>query len=1283
MPENEEPFNFKSSNKLGGKKSSSLLEPSNFYNIWKKSPSFRDMNTSLIFAKGIIIISLITVLTIISWFEFKNGYFTFIFSLFTTFLFVIGFKDEFLRISLLSTFRLKKLSKLDPFKEVKFWQVKQREDIIFYTNQKDLISVGLKIFKISTVPENVNPNFNGFFRYLNSANVPFTYQVVQAPLINYPVIKKSLLKNISAASSLSSVKTEVYFCFYYDFKGILNTRKLNDLINTLEEYVSVAKAGFKANFHHFKISELNNLDLTNAIRTVFIGTDIPLQRPMNLSVRNFTITGVIRIVFLAEISIIFILFLLNVGVNMYIAITGSLVIIMGIVSFFWKSIFFTLSRSVIKKEGPIRMVDPFQDIRFYWLGGTPNTVYSLVYKKMLIGTKIFNIIRSNPPLFGFQNKPLSRPDGFFQTIIPLKIPFIYTATIAPMLFSRYLHESLDYLNERNRNSVLKLDSVLDQENYMSMRGGIWRGIFTISVNSYKHITHMSVRNALEVEVDLLDKTRQLGKSYEASMRNYKIALLNRERLVSAFLLSFLKNKFFRSNGSNLVYLLHQGKTLTNLIDIFPQLKKGLEVKIASEFNTPLQLDNYIVLGNTINTEVLEPEVKAGFTLEQVKNLLFVNGSEKNKELALIKTVIELVKQGTPSIIFDHTGLSTKLLTYFKGTVFEEQLAFFKLGKSFTIDLIRSDLPYDTNNPSYLELVADAYSLVFQKDERIMEAFKRSILKLEKNFDINSIKLDIETNPEWNTNPISDSLKSLFDDLSGQEMAFFVNSTQKGDSITAIDFINDDTTVVIDLSILSDVKKKTFASFVITAKILHAIIHSGALNLVGYGIHEKILVIPHIDTIFESYYLEKTNNYGMIDKFLGKFFQRGFGVISSANKASYLHDHAFSFFNNIATFRIYQKQDASQISYIMNFRKVHGSGIYSSRRNETFQVNYMSTMQPYEVVVKRSDINQPFPVELELKEIENLKVASQEEIDQFMKDQGYDLALAEKVIQQQASKTLFEKDFEIYSGFIEEVIQFLNALKTVDKIGNLHEKKIKEELKKFIYPKASKIVKKKNLKHKINKMRNEIFSILVEHDYLVERHHLEAGGSESLRTTYSVGEKYENALQDYYESKSEVLTSIPEAISIESPELNDVSRKELKPHGKKMLKSPINQYELALGDSLSLLVHYSFRIYRAIKTNDIKSALFLEKEGIYKFLEQAFKKTSRYEASEQELFSFTRDLAMFSKFQWARTIKNLFNQCQDLSEERILLGKEEVLEIFDQIKSLQDELNVFNKNFRIK
>ena len=233
----------------------------------------------------------------------------------------------------------------------------------------------------------------------------------------------------------------------------------------------------------------------------------------------------------------------------------------------------------------------------------------------------------------------------------------------------------------------------------------------------------------------------LRKSFKQFFVTYELKQLRKNELESGLLFETFKNKFFRRNGTHLSYLMFQGKTLMFLTEISDQFKKGIETKLAAEFNTPLHLTNYITIGHTVNTEFLEREVPMGFTLEQLRNLLTVNGTNSSREVLCQKIVVELVKAGYPSIIFDFTGNWSKLMRVFEGTMYEDNFLYLKVGKTFLINPLFSEIPYDKDNMGYLDYMFDAYALCFKKDERAIQAFKNTIVR-NPDIDVSTLTLDL-------------------------------------------------------------------------------------------------------------------------------------------------------------------------------------------------------------------------------------------------------------------------------------------------------------------------------------------------------------------------------------------------------------------------------------------------------------------------------------------------------------------------------------------------------------
>ncbi|KKK84087.1 hypothetical protein LCGC14_2786880, partial [marine sediment metagenome] len=408
----------------------------------------------------------------------------------------------------------------------------------------------------------------------------------------------------------------------------------------------------------------------------------------------------------------------------------------------------------------------------------------------------------------------------------------------------------------------------ENEEWLGKRYGMWNTILTLSVHSYRFIDSLQKKHFNELEEELRVKRESLRGSFYSNFNSMTLTELSSNSLISGYLFSILKDKKIRLGGSHLNYIMLQGTTLLPFTEVPGVLKKGIETTIPAEFNTPLYLENSIVIGKTINTEVWEGEVNVGFTPQQLKNLLITNGIHNKRVLTAMKVVTELIEDNNPSIIFDFDGSWSKIINYFKGTLFVEEILYFKLGSAFTIDPLISDIPYDANNTEYLEYMFDAFGLAFKKDQRTIDIFRNTIRE-NPEMDLPSVQLELQTQNKWERNPISNSLLSLFSDFTTQDLNYFKKVGVK-EKVFAYDFVTNAKTVIIDLSLLREANKKIFFSFLILSKIIHYIKSSD-----DYVV--KNIIVPHVDIFFETYYLDQKMSYGKIDIFLEPFIQRGFGM----------------------------------------------------------------------------------------------------------------------------------------------------------------------------------------------------------------------------------------------------------------------------------------------------------------------------------------------------------------------------------------------------------------------
>ncbi|MHA2266797.1 MAG: hypothetical protein ACXAB8_03290 [Promethearchaeota archaeon] len=659
----------------------------------------------------------------------------------------------------------------------------------------------------------------------------------------------------------------------------------------------------------------------------------------------------------------------------------SLVVI--ILFLWWRELLFLVKQRSLSKHhfGSLNL---FSNITFYQFRGFPDSLFMHVNEKLIIAVKMFNLAFCFPPAY-------SRSDKFIQALMNQKVSFAYTCINTPLSFASFYKEGVKYLNKTTEyelfESKWRIQTKIDALNWLAMRSGMWKTMLTLSVHEFEISDIINSQSMITLTERLEQKAEILRSAFNMNFFNYELTPLSKRKLISGIRCEVLKNNQFSFNGTRLNYLLFQGKSLLHLIQIVDELKKGIETRVASEFNTPLQLENYIKLGHTINTEVLEEELPFGFTEDQAKNLLIINGVLNSRELFAMKTVSELIRKNIPSVIFDFRGTWSRLIPWFKDTPHAQDFLYFKLGSAFTLDPLKSDIPYDTENIEFLSYMFDAYALAFKKDQRTVDMIRNTIMR-NPEMDLSSLNLELINQNKWEKNPASDTLLALFSDFTQQDLPYIHLSTvdlRHANAITFKDFITTNKTVIIDLSVSNDYRKQIFFAFLILSKIIHYLNSSEEY-------HKKVVVIPHIDIIFDTFSIDKLSDYGKINKFLEPLVAKGFGIIFSANQAHYLHHNLVSFFENIVTFKVKDSRDIAAISNIMGLQELEGIGYYSRSRNQTYQFRYIMSMKDDEAVVKRVDIYQPFPVQLEWKEIENSPIMEENQLFDYMNLQGYDIRL---------------------------------------------------------------------------------------------------------------------------------------------------------------------------------------------------------------------------------------------------------------------------------------------------
>ncbi|KKN19052.1 hypothetical protein LCGC14_0949620 [marine sediment metagenome] len=1196
------------------KKEAELLvaeeEYRSYLDIWTTNPSFVDVNTEFSLGKTFLLLlftlaSVIAVYILSQELNFSIGA-----GIIFVIIFLFIFRDEFSFMKYICEFAFRGNVSFNPFKNLVFWfdtsEDMQERDTLFISNKKDLTHVAMQIYKVNIIPGNVHSGIIPFIKALGSRHlrVPYSFQVVQKPFI------AKLQKDSNTSSQISSRQsriTSVYFSVFYNMHGILTTHKRDKITSNVRKMSNDLKSNLIANFHHYKFILLSDISLLNAVRTFFIRgipsmktqkenkTEIEEKEKIEaLKISFGQILGILsKIIFFSLVIFVcnFVLFYLNIMSIIIFIIDLGLIIAFFLI---WcRELFFMLTKYKLRKER-YKVVNPFKDAIFYHNTAYPASLFIHVDKRVLIGMKIVNLQHMYPPLPSLKYDNLGR---FFEILNGQHISYSYTLSNYPLTFYDVDRKGKNNLNEEAESDLYKgksaVKSKLEEEKWISKRSGMWYSFLNLSINSYQFVRSIEDINFSRLEDELIVKRDTLEGAFNSKFQNYFLTDLARRKLHSGLLFSILKNKDFTLNGTLLNYLMQQGSSLAALTVVPDILRRGIETRIGAEFNTPLYLENYIAIGHTYNTEVWEKEVPVGFKRDQLKKLLITNGSFEKRELTAMKIVAELIQIGTPSLVFDFTGNWSKLLSYFKDTGFEEDLLFFKLGSAFTTDPLISDIPYDKNNLEYIEYMLDTFALSFMIENRMIDMFRNTIKK-HPDMNLPSLQLELQNQNDWEKNPMNDYLQSLFSNFTENELNMFkkIEGAREIDRIHAFDFVKTKKTVIIDVSAIKDLNKKIFFTFLIISKIIHYTTHSNEYT-------KKVMIIPGIETFFDSFFLDRRRNKGKINTFLDPLIRKGFALIFLANQIHYLHSHFFTYVNNIVTFQATDKRDTTSLGSLMNLQELSGSGVYSQLRKYTYQINYLRTMKNNDVLIKRDSITQPFPALIDWEELKVSRVLPYNKIIEFMSGQGYNLKNIEQRILEQAEKTIFEMDLGHYIIYLGEIIKFFYIIKKSAGVNNRYKKKLKEELKEFIYPKAS---KKTNRKENIDKIRDAIFDILVRKRYLIASQAIEASGSEPLQISYYIGEEYKIAFDNYKENKERLQVELNIEI------IEEESEQEKKPTLDVVFQEQPRKYIIqennlkkALAREFSDLNLELFNIFRNINHSKYEEAFKKEHGLIKRFL----------------------------------------------------------------------------------
>ena len=212
------------------------------------------------------------------------------------------------------------------------------------------------------------------------------------------------------------------------------------------------------------------------------------------------------------------------------------------------------------------------------------------------------------------------------------------------------------------------------------------------------------------------------------------------------------------------------------------------------------------------------------------------------------------------------------------------------------------------------------------------------------------------------------------------------------------------------------------------------------------------------------------------------------------------------------------------------------------------------------------------------------------------------------------------------------------------------------------------------------MRDGLLETLIKHGYLVENHPKTAGGSQTIGTSYKAGDKFQTALEDYFETKKNAPTDISLEVveqEMDTQQINSDITQIFTP--KKKLFQNI-EFDEVLVRNLSDLFFQMFQSYKFINNNEYEQAIYIEKPLIRKFLIALYRELYlvNYMITDNDLETFIALLCKEKMLPFnVEELTTYFTLGSQIDIEESSL-EEYALELYTQINEFFDAIQNFLK-----
>jgi hypothetical protein len=987
----------------------------------------------------------------------------------------------------------------------------KRPDILGIRSSNGRRLILKKFFKVTALPTNLRGNFSMFVKQLASARASFSFQIVHAPaIVQEGVVESALPKGVrprdwrefevekDAEWSIprdheEKWTTSVLFSTSVTARGYLHTKfGIRDLWKRVDANAASLEAAFVANYHHAKLEPVVGPDLAHAAQGLFPGPVAQSPKAFKTHLRpadlvkagpaflwlylvwNLTITYLPE--FLAWIIISSVAFFT----------------IIGLIPALWP---------VASGAGDAVYYNPWGKQRFYCLRRYARTARGILClregtrRASTAGMAVFGHIA----LQGYAD-----PTKWFRSVLASKVPILYQWEATPVSFESFRSiAKKDFASEHVAERAEE-ETVPDQETFLSYYGGFWLANGMIGTR-YDY----DLPDLLSPEIFIAPRkacTQQLRDLCSVTLNSFRDCGLVRLRaqLMRAGVSIMSAHAIHGwESGSGICQFLIAGSTFAPYVQLMPDLKRGLETCIPAEFNTPTNLDNYVILGNGLNTEILKEEGPAGLSEQCMASPVVVIGGSPHERAAVIqKVALELLSRGEGGIALDSTGAWTGLARATKLSGLWQKVTIQVAGQDFWAD----PFALAKVTPGFADALCDAFTLIFAWNDTQREFLYEAIYKVEEgslelNAVVHALEMVLAERAKFSGDPVLSVMNTL---VAGKNSLFFRSGAA---NFPAGTWARSNNLVILDFSPLPEPQQsvariEVYLYFAFLAK-------TGNLSTRIYldDAEQVVTAVKHMNLHLE--------------RFAQHFTLGNLPIVAGLGRPASTFPSFLELFDAAVCLQVRNKRDLHAIADIMAMDDKAEGGMYSEQRKSSYQIEFVQQLRPGWAVVKRSDRPEPFPIVLHLEEVARLPPVlpgdARVESAPVIASPGASDGTPAKG----RTTTLIEHDLGPLAGLAAEVLDFLQAAASAQDLngGPVSHKLLADQLLYKLQPAQFKF--KMSQKAAMD-VRNRLLDTLAAADYLRATYRKTPGGGETGATCYDITPKYLEAQEDALRNGSPTL-----------------------------------------------------------------------------------------------------------------------------------------------------------------